>query len=196
MSRICLCLLCLTLCWACQAPPPAPVAVRQPHDQAQADKAQQLLQRHDKLLKELRAVQSERERIAQEASQDYQALLDQCRDHTQPEGACAARLVQYREQYRAVITPQIHTTIAALLSRYFYEEHKYDAAIHEGTTYLKSGITEAGMVPAVLLYTALSHYNKGQTKEGHAMLRSLQEQYPASQEAAIVRHIFSGSSGK
>jgi hypothetical protein len=49
------------------------------------------------------------------------------------------------------------------------------------------------MVPAVLLYKALSHYNIGQKKEGYTLLKSLQEKYPFSQEAEIVRNVMSGS---
>jgi hypothetical protein len=45
----------------------------------------------------------------------------------------------------------------------------------------------------VLLYTALSHHKRGQTKEGEALLRTLQEHYPSSQEAAIVRKVMPGT---
>ena len=110
-----------------------------------------------------------------------------------PDVECAERLIQYREKYRSVITKKTQNTISALLTRYFYEEKRYDEAIHEGRTYLDSGTTEDGMVPAVMLYTALSHYNRGQTKEGYALLRALQAKYPSSQEAEIIRNVMSGN---
>jgi hypothetical protein len=167
--------------------------VRRQHEQEQAAKAQELLQRHDKLLSDLRAIQAERDQVTNAASDGYRDILDKCREKTIPEVACAELLIDYREKYRSVITKNTQNTISALLTRYFYEEQKYDEAIHEGKTYLESGTTEEGMIPAVLLYKALSHYKRGQTKEGYTLLKSLQEKYPRSQEAEIVRNVMSGS---
>lgn len=196
MSRALLCLICLTMCCACQAPQPDHLEVRRQQEQAQVEKAQELLQRHDKLLSDLRAVQAERDKVVYEATKGYQDILDQCSAPTKPEETCAERLMQYREQYRSVITQKTHHTISALLTRYCYEEKWYDASIQEGKKYLESGTTDAGIVPAVLLYKALSHYNLGQTKEGYTLLQSLQEKYPLSQEATIVRNIMGGSLGR
>lgn len=193
MSRALLCLIVLALCGACQAPQPEPLAVRRQHEQEQGAKVQELLQRHDKLRSDLRAVQAERDHVIHAAADDYRDILDTCRENTMASGDCAARLLHYREKYRSVITKQTQHTIAALLTRYFYEEQRYDEAIHEGSTYLASGAMEDGLVPTVLLYTALSQYKRGQLKEGYTLLRALQEQYPFSQEAAIVRNVMSGS---
>ena len=196
MSRALLCLLVLALCCSCQAPQPEPLAVRQQHEQEQTAKAQELLQRYDKLLSDLHAVQAERDKVANEASQDYKDILDTCRENTTASGECTTRLLDYREKHRSVITKRIHSTISALLTRYFYEEKRFEESIQEGKKYLESGATEEGMVPAVMLYKALSHYNIGQKKEGFILLKALQEKYPLSREAEIVHKVMSGSPTK
>ena len=197
MSRaLLLCLIVLAMCCTCQAPQPEHLDVRRQQEQEQAAKAQELLQRYDKLLSDLRAVQAERDKVANEASNDYRDILDTCRENILASGECTARLMHYRETYRSVITKRTHNTISALLTRYLYEEKRYDESIQEGRKYLDSDTTEEGMVPAVLLYKALSHYNIGQTKEGYTLLKSLQEKYPLSQEAEIVRNVMSGSPAK
>ena len=193
MARALLCLIVLAMCCACQAPQPEPLAIRRQHEQEQIAKVQESLQRHDKVRSDLRAVQAERDHVTTAAADDYRDILDTCRENTMASGDCAARLLHYREKYRSVITKKTHSTIAALLTRYCYEEQRYDEAIHEGRTYLASGTMEDGLVPAVLLYTALSHYKRGQLKEGYTLLRALQEKYPFSQEAEIVRNVMPGS---
>jgi hypothetical protein len=64
------------MCCACQAPQPENLDVRRQQEKEQAAKAQELLQRHEKLLSDLRAVQAERDKVANEAFHDYRDILD------------------------------------------------------------------------------------------------------------------------